>query len=228
MNRHSVPRRAVPRRSVVTTVATAAVVAALAGNPPPVSGSCGAWLSFEEAASLPGAAVFTGRAVREDAEYRLVFEVDRWFAGSHPARIVLFRDELAGLVGEHEAGVIPAVLARTVSGDAFGFNRGELVIVTAVRNSDGQYAPVVCTENVLPVATPEGRAALAQATDLFGPGTPASRLPPTSTLPDTPRAAGSSAPWLPVAAFLAGLAGMLLVLRRRPGPPAARSRTLGR
>jgi hypothetical protein len=215
VNRCSIPRRSVPRRFVVAIVATVAVAAALVGSPRPVTGACAELLPFEEAASLPGAAVFTGRAVREDAEYRLVFEVDRWFAGAHPARIVLFRDELAGLVEEPEAGVVPAVLARTVAGDAFGFNRGELVIVTAVRNADGQYAPVICRENVLPVATPEGRALVAEATDLFGPGTPASRLPPTSTLPDAPRAAGSSVAWLPVAAFLVALAGALIIPGRR-------------
>lgn len=190
-------------------------LAALAASPRPVTGACAEMLPFEEAAQLPGAAVFTGRAVREDAEYRVVFEVDRWFAGSHPARVVLFSDATAGLVEEPEAGAIPAVLARVVAGDAVGFVPGEPVIVTAFRTPGGDYDPMFCTEAVVPLATPEGRALLARATDLFGPGTTAARLPPTATLPDAARAAGSSAPWLPALAFLAGLAGALLVLGRR-------------
>lgn len=205
-------RRLVPALVLVGTLAAAA---ALAGSPPPVAASCARFLSFEEAARLPGAAVFTGRAVREDAEYRLVFDIERWYAGGRPARTVLFRDELAGLIEEAEAGVIPAVLARTTSGDGFGFNRGELVIVIAVRSDDGQYGPVTCTQNVVPVATPEGRALVEAAIDLFGPGAPASRLPATATLADAAPAAGSSAPWLPVAVFVVALVAALKVPGRR-------------
>ena len=222
MNHRFVPRRLVPRRFIPTVVlvGTLAASAALAGSPLPVAGSCAELVSFEEAVRLPGAAVFTGHAVREDAEYRVVFPVDRWFVGSHPARVVLFGDALAGLVEEPQAGVIPAVLARTVSGEGVGFVRDEPVIVTAIRTSNGEYDPVICMEAVVPLASPEGQAVLARATALFGPGTPAAQLPAaqlpaTATLPDVARTAGSSPPWLPAAAFLVGLAGMLLILRRR-------------
>lgn len=217
MNHRFVPRRLVPRRFIPTVVmvGTLAASAALAGSPLPVAGSCAELLQFEEAAQQPGAAVFTGHAVREDAEYRVVFAVDRWFAGSHPARVVLFGDALAGLVEEPEAGVIPAVLARTVSGEGVGFVRDEPVIVTAIRTSNGEYDPVICMDAAVPLASPEGQAVLARATALFGPGTPAAQLPATATLPDVARVACSSPPWLPAAAFLVGLAGMLLILRRR-------------
>lgn len=218
MNHHVDPRRLVPRRVIPTAVlvATLAAAAALAGSPPPVAGSCAELLSFEEAARRPGAAVFTGRAVREDAEYRVVFVVDRWFAGTHPARVVLFGDALAGLGEEPEAGVIPAVLARTVSGEGIGFVRDEPVIIAAMRRADGEYNPVICTEAPLALASPEGQTALATATALFGPGISASELPATATLPGV---AGSPGPWLPVAAFVAGLAGAFLVLGRRRTAP---------
>jgi len=216
MNRHVDPSRLVPRRYIPTAVmvGTLAAAAALAGNPPPVAGSCAASLPFEEAARLPGAAVFTGRAVREDAGYRVVFVVDRWFAGTAPTRVVLFGDALAGLVGVPEAGVIPAVLARTVSGEGVGFVRDAPVIITAIRRADGEYDPVICTEAPLALASPEGQAALAAATAMFGPGIPASELPATATLPDAEPAA-PVAPWFPGVAFAAGLVGMLVVLRRR-------------
>jgi hypothetical protein len=217
MNRHVDPRRLVPRRAIpiAVMVGTLAAAAALAGSPPPVAGSCAELLSFEEAARRPGATVFTGRAVREDAEYRVVFVVDRWFAGTHPARVVLFADALAGLGEEPEAGVIPAVLARTASGEGISFVRDEPVIIAAMRRADGEYNPVICTEAPLALASPAGQAALATATALFGPGISASELPATATLPEVGGAAGSPGPWLPVAAFLAALAGALLVLARR-------------
>lgn len=223
MNRCTSPRGCLVRRlAAPVVVATMAVALTLGGSPPPVAASCATLMPLEAAAALPDAAVFTGRAVREDAEHRVVFVVDRWFTGSHPARVVLFRDELAGLVEEPEAGVIPAVLAATVSGEGSGFNRDEPVIVAAVRTPSGEYDPVICAEAVVALVTPEGRARLEQATALFGPGTPASRLPATATLPGAITSTGSSAPWLPVAVFVVALVGAVLILGRR------RTATVGR
>lgn len=212
MNERVVPHR---HPSVLVVLGLVAAAAVLAGSPLPVTGSCAELLPFEEAARLSGAAVFTGRAVREDAEYRVVFAIDRWFTGTYPARVVLFGDALAGLVEEPEAGVIPAVLARTVSGEGVGFVRAEPVIVTAIRTPNGEYDPVICMDAAVALASPEGQAVLAKATAQFGPGITAAQLPATATLPDGARADGSSAPWLPVATFLAALAGALLVFGRR-------------
>ncbi len=208
---------------VTIAVGLAIVLGALVGGPRPVAASCADLLTFDEAARLSGAAVFTGRAVREDEEYRVVFAVDRWFSGAHPARIVLFGDDLAGLIEEPEAGVIPAVLARTASGEGIGFVRDEPVIVTAMRRADGDYGPVICTEAPLSLTSPEGQAAVASATSLFGPGTPASELPATATLPDVAHTAGPSAAWPTVAAFIVALAGGLLVFGRRRAAATHRS-----
>lgn len=182
----------------------------------PAAASCADTLTFEQTARLPGVTMVTGRAVREAANgWQVVFEVDRWFTGPHPARTLLFDASTVVLVEPPAAGTIPALTARTVAGDAIGLVRGELVFLAAGgEGTDGLYRPILCAIESPPVASALGREYVAQATATFGPGLPASQLPETDAAP-APPSVSTDAPWLPVAAFVLAVAALLVVPRWR-------------
>ena len=216
MSRSWSRRRAV---SAVVVGLVAGLSILTAGAPPPAAASCGKVLDFEATARLPGVSFFTGRALREDDGFRVAFSVERWLRGSHPARLVHFQESAAFLVEPPAAGTISAVLARVVSGDAAALERGQLVLVAAVGSERAGYAPVVCGIGVVPLDSAEGRASMAKATAMFGPGLRVAQIPATTTAAGILAASVPTAPWLPTAAFAAGLAGALLLGRRRSRRP---------
>lgn len=203
-------------RAVAASVFLCGLVASAVTVPAPAAASCGTVLGFDETAREPGVSMFTGRAVREASGYRVELAVDRWFTGARPARVIHFQQSAVYLVEAPAAGVIPAALARTISGDAVGMVRGEPVFVAAFGSEKEGYAPAVCGIGAVPLASPEGREYLQNAIAMFGPGLPAAQMPATDVVANAVGPAPApGAPWLPVAAFGGGLAGALLVSSRR-------------
>lgn len=205
-----------------TEVAVAALLLAMgsaAWTAAPAAASCGGMLTFEQTARLPGVTMVTGRAIREAANgWQVVFEVERWFTGPHPARTIRFDGSTVILREPPVAGTIPALTARTISGEAIGLVRGELVFVAAGgADADGLYRPILCAIESPPVASALGREYVAQATAMFGPGLPASRLPATDAVLQRPPAPNGVS-WLPVAAFVLAVPALLAGLRRRRRP----------
>jgi hypothetical protein len=208
------------RGSGAPTLAAAVLFCGLMASavvaPAAVTASCGEVLDFAETAREPGISMFTGRAVREVSGYRVEFAVDRWYTGAHPARVIDFQESAVFLVEPPAAGVIPAVVARTVSGDVIGLVRGEPVFVAAFGSGKTGYVPAVCGIGAVPLASPEGRDYLAKAVAKFGAGLQASQMPATDVAADAVRPAPApGAPLLPVVTFGGGLAGALLIFGRR-------------
>jgi hypothetical protein len=208
---------------LIVAVALFILAVPWAGAPPAAMAACANTATFAESAQRHGAAVFTGRAIRERPESGdIVFAVDRWFKGPHAARVVLLPGYSAFIAEPPEAGVIQATLAMVVSGDAISLvlDQPVLLVATSVSGS-GAFAPATCSIGAVPLDSDEGRDVLAAAVALFGPGRPASDLPATDAL-DTgatdsvagPAGAGDWRPMILAAVFAAGL---ILVGRRIPG-----------
>jgi hypothetical protein len=188
--------------------------------PPPGTASCADTETLEQVATEPDVAVFTGRGTGVvGANEDVVFTVDRWFQGPGAARVVLLLGWSATLVDPSTAGLVTAVQAKTVSGDAISLVRDEpvLMLATWVEDQDG-FGVYPCSVAGLPLDSPEGRDALRTAEAVFGPGRSAAALPATDTLPaDVDGAAppwlGISDWWVLVLAF--ALATMFVLGRRR-------------
>jgi hypothetical protein len=159
---------------LAASVLFSGLVASAVVAPDAATASCGRVLGFEETARLPGISIFTGRAVGEVSGDRVEFVVDRWYTGAHAAGVIHFNASAVFLVEPPAAGVIPAVVAQTVSGDAIGMVRGEPLFVAATGSEQTGYAPVVCGIGAVALASTEGRDYLAKAVAKFGAGRPAS------------------------------------------------------
>ena len=211
-------------RRIVTAAIVMAIAVGWAGSPAPGTASCARTAALEEVAKESGTAVFTGWAAGRVAGSRdLVFVVDRWFHGGHAAREVRLLGYSAFLEEEEARGPVAVTLAEVVSGDAISLVQDEPVLIVAewsrVENAFGARA---CTVSGVPLDSPEGRAALAEAKAAFGRGRAGSELPDTSTLALGPRGGTGvdAAPaewWLPALAL--GLAAALVLVFRRFGRP---------
>jgi hypothetical protein len=152
----------------------------------------------------------------------VVFAVDRWFHGPHAARAVHLLAPYAYVVEPPTAGVIPATLARTTSGEAISLVRDQPVLLVATWDSESEaFVPTACSIAGVSLDSPEGREALAAAVALFGPGRPAVELPSTDAL-DPGRSGTATAPggvsdWRPVVLVFALGAGFVLARRRIAG-----------
>lgn len=152
------------------------------------------------------------------------FTVNRWFAGAHPARVIHLDGSAVFLVEPLAAGIIPALLARPVSGDAISLVRGEPVFVAAFGSERTGYAPAVCCIGSVPLASPEGRDCLEKAVAMFSPGLDASQMPATDVVAEAGFPVPAPAtPWLPAAAFAGGAAPLQLLQGR---PAVARANAL--
>jgi hypothetical protein len=206
-------------RVLVIATALAALWAAAPPMPEPAVADCGRTVTFEQTAREPRASMFTGHAVRElDNGWSVLFEVDRWYKGAHPARFITFDGTLVVLREPPAAGIIAAITARTTAGDAIGLVRGQDVFMVAYGpGEDGRYTPDFCGIGAVALGSAEGRAYLRRAIAIFGAGRPASELPATDAADgpaqvDVPR----GIPWQPLVAFIVGVAAALRRLERSP------------
>ncbi|MCJ7709203.1 MAG: hypothetical protein MUQ32_00070, partial [Chloroflexi bacterium] len=128
----------------------------------------------------------------------------------------------ANVVEPPTAGVIRATLASVTSGDAISLVRDQPVLMVAAWFPEsGGFATQACSIAGVPLDSAEGRAALAEAVALFGPGLPAAELPATDTVNPgrggTAAAAGSAGDWRPIVLVFAFVAGFVLARRRVAG-----------
>lgn len=211
----------------IRVVIVAILLAGLGLVPPPLAtpaaAACADLITFEQAARRPGVAMLTGRGVRtiEDTGV-VVFDVDRWFTGPHPARLLELDGSLVGLVEPPAAGTIPATTARTASGEAISLVRGEMVFMVVYGpDAERRYSPGICGIGAVPVASAEGREYVRKATAMFGQGLDVAHLPATDAVVPTPwTPPRGRLPWLPLAVFAGALAVALGVFGRRRMRPA--------
>lgn len=208
------------RRIIASLTLTLVVAAMWGGAPSPGRASCAYTASLTEVAEEPGTAVFTGWADHGIAGSQdLVFVVDRWFHGPHEARAVRLLGSTAVLDGEQASGPVEVVMAEVVAGDAISLTRDEPVLMVADWSPASRAFGVrFCTVAGVPLGSPEGRAALAEAEGAFGTGRPAADLPDTSTLAPAGGSIDAMVPvlpewWLPALA-LALAVSVELVVRR--------------
>ena len=213
-------------RRLTIAVAIAVLTAGWAATPTPARASCAGSVTFEEIASEPGSAVFTGRATGElPGSYHIVFAVDRWFHGRHASGVVRLLDSTAYLV-EPDAGAVQAALARVTAGDAVSLVRDEPVLMVATWTAaTGVFAVRFCTVAGVPLDSPEGREAVRAAVALVGPDRAAAELPSTDTAGAGARDAETILvtvrDWWSSLVALALAAAFVLLARRTKGRIAA-------
>jgi hypothetical protein len=115
--------------------------------------------------------------------------------------------------------VIRATLASVISGDAISLVRDQPVLMVATWDPEsGAFGTQACSIAGVPLEGAEGRAAVAAAVALFGPGLAASSLPSTDTLDPGPSgtatAPGRASDWRPIVLLCALGAGFALGRRR--------------
>lgn len=221
-----------PVRVIALVVAIVGWVTALSPDtaPKPALAACADTMSFEQIAREPGSAVFTGRATGVVGENEdVVFTVDRWFEGPEAARVVLLLGWSAVLLESPATGVVPAALAKTVSGDAISLVRDEPVLMIATWTEEsGGFGVMPCTVAGMPLDSPEGRDALQAAEAIFGPGRSATTLPATDTVApdaaDGPTAWSRLRDWWPLVLAFAMAAVIVLTRRRIGGHPGSSRR----
>lgn len=219
------------RRLAMAITFAVTIAIAWTGAPPDGAASCAGQASLEDIAGEPGIAVFTGWAAANVAGSQdLVFVVDRWFHGRHAAREVRLLGSTAVLAEPETHGPVGVVLAEATAGDAVSLALDEPVFMVGTWvAAERVFAVRFCTLAGRPLASEEGRAALAEARATFGHGRPAADLPDTSAAPAPLTAELSAADLLPEWSLpvlaLALAASVVLVIRGLgTGRPRCRSR----
>ena len=210
-------------RRVAVSLAILLLAAAWAGSPAPAKAACASTATLEQSAQEPGVAIFTGRATGQMPDSGdVVFAVDRWFDGPHAARVVSLLAAYAYIVEPPTAGVMRATLANVTSGEAISLIRDQPVLMVAAWVPEsGAWGTQACSLAGVPLDSAEGRAAVAAAVALFGPGLPAAELLSTDTI--DPGSSGTSAApaggsdWWPLLLVCALVAGFVLARRQIAG-----------
>lgn len=211
-------------RSLLLTMAV--LLAAGLAAPAMVSASCARTLGLAEVATQPGVAVFTGRATGFTIEgQHVVFEVDRWFAGPHAARVVRL-DASTAFIGDATGGAVGTAYAQTISGDAIQLAAEQpVLIVAAWWEATDTFGVSPCTVAGVPLETDAGRAALSDARAVFGAGTVAADLPDTDAVATAHVSgagpAGTVRDWWPLL-VAAAVACSIASLRRRVSASSVR------
>lgn len=219
-------RRRRARRGAIAAVTAAILLGLVPAVSAPAVASCATVDTFEETARRSDATLFVGRGLREvDNGWGVEVAVDRWFTGPRPARVLEFDGTVLLLTEPPAAGVVAAITAMTVAGDAIGVVRGEPVFFAAAGpTADGRYVPAICGIGAVPLASPEGQEYLRKAVALFGPGLRASDIPDTATaLTDVPSVERRDLSGLPLLAFVVGILFALRRLGRQRGGSRGRS-----
>jgi hypothetical protein len=211
------------RRFVAALLLTLVLAVTSGGAPAPGRASCASTAPLTEVAKEPGTAVFTGWAsARVAGSQDLVFTVDRWFHGRHAAREVRLLGSGALLEDAATRWPVETALAEVVAGDAISLRLDEPVLMVGEWvAAERAFGVRFCTLAGLPLASPEGKAALAEARAAFGRGRASSALPDTATNPtprrDAPSASTVLPEWsLPVLALMLA-ASIMLIVRRLGG-----------